>query len=103
MPHVSMAMVMPVIAADMTGHPPLHEGTEGVGMSRLQHGMKMIRHQTKAKDFDGILAFGRDQQIQESPVVPVFVESHGAAIATIQHMVRITADLSTRDTRHDDN
>ena len=29
LPHMPMAAVMPMVAPDVAGHPPLHEGTQG--------------------------------------------------------------------------
>lgn len=44
LPDMAMAAVMGVVAADMTGHPPLHEGAECVDSSGRYDEMKMIRH-----------------------------------------------------------
>jgi hypothetical protein len=60
LPHVPMTAVMPMIAADMTGHPPLHEGTQRSLCGGLHDEMKMIGHEAEAKEFDrvsGYLAF----------------------------------------------
>jgi hypothetical protein len=57
LPEVTMTPVMPMVAADMTGHPPLHERTECVRSRGLQHEMKMIRHQTEGKERTGNLVF----------------------------------------------
>ena len=100
LPDMPLAAVVPMVAADMAGHPPLHEGTEGIRMHGLQHRMKMVRHQAKAKYLDGILALGRDEQIEEGLIVAGFVENSCATIASIQHMVGMATELSTRDARH---
>jgi hypothetical protein len=58
LPHMSMTTVVPMVATDMAGHPPLHEGTEGRVTGRLQNKMKMIGHQTEGEHLHWMLRFG---------------------------------------------
>lgn len=101
LPHMSMTAVMPMVAADMTGHPPLHEGTQRSLCGRLHDQMKMIGHEAEAKEFDRVFGFGRSEQVEEGGVVALFVKHCRAAIATIQDMVGVTSDLTTRNPRHE--
>ena len=84
LPHMPMTAVVPMIAADMTGHPPLHEGAERGVRHRLHDEMKMIRHQTEAQEFDGILGFGSGEQVETRGVVAVVMKHRGAAVAAIE-------------------
>jgi protein-disulfide isomerase len=101
LPHVSMTAVMPMVAADMTGHPPLHEGAQRSLCGRLHDEMKMIGHEAEAKEFDRVFGFCRGQQIEACGVVALFVKHRRAAISTIQDMVGVTSDLTTRNPRHE--
>lgn len=102
LPDMAMAVVMPVIPAHMTGQPPQHDATEGASARRFQHEMKMIGHQTEAKDFDRIFGFGDDQQVEQGAVVAIFIKDRRATVATIDDVVDITSDLlSPREARHD--
>jgi len=95
-----VAMVVPMVAADVAGHPPLHERAEnGVG-GRLHDQMKMIGHEADAEELDRILGFGRGQQVEKGGVVAVLVEELGATVPTIQHIVGVSGHLSARNPRH---
>ena len=50
LPHMTRAAVVPVISADMTGHPPLHEGTEDIHRGRLHDEIKMIGSRENFED-----------------------------------------------------
>lgn len=95
-----MTAVVPMIAADMAGHPPLHEGTEGRMGGGLQDQMKMIWHQTETKDLDRMSGFRYGEQVEERGEVAVLVEDRGAAVPAIEHMVGVPGDLTTRNARH---
>ena len=60
----------------------------------------MIRHQAEAEDLERMLGFGRGKQLQEGRIVGLLVKDSGPTIATVQHMVGVPGDLSTRNTRH---
>jgi hypothetical protein len=47
LPDMAMTPVMPMIAAHMARHPPLHKRTECVRGRGLQHEMKMVRNNKK--------------------------------------------------------
>jgi len=100
LPDMAMAVVVPMIAAHMTGQPPLHERTERRLGGRLQHQMKMIGHHTEAKDLDGKLGLGRGEQVQEGAIVPVFVEDKSAPIAAIEDMVGVASTQTAGNARH---
>ena len=100
LPHMPMTPVVPMVAADMTGHPPLHEATQCSGCGRLHNQMKMIRHQTEAKHVDGMLGFRRGEQVEEGGVVAIFMKDHGSAVPTIEHMVGMAGDLTARNAWH---
>ena len=57
LPHMSMTAVVPMIATDMTGHPPVHEGTERGITDWLEYKMKMVGHQAKGEYLDGMPGF----------------------------------------------
>ena len=100
LPHMSMTAVVPMIAADMTGHPPLHEGAERGFRHRLHDEMKMIRHQTEAQEFDGMFGFRSGEQVEEGDVVTLLEEDRRATVPAIQDMVGVSGDLTTRNPRH---
>ena len=100
LPHMPMTAVVPMIAENMTGHPPLHEATQRRFRGRLHDEMKMIRHQTDAKEFDGMLGFCRGEQVEEGGVVALLEEDRRAAIPAIQDMVGVPGHLTARNPRH---
>jgi hypothetical protein len=62
--------------------------------------MKMIGHQAKAEDANRKLGLCRDQQREKCGVVGLFVKYHGAAVATVEDMVGVSGQLTTRNPRH---
>ena len=101
LPYMPMAAVMPMIATDMTGHPPLHEWDQRRISGRLYDKMEMIGHEADAKELNGILGFGRGEQIKECGVIAILVENCGTTVPTIQNLVGLPSDLSTWNTRHE--
>jgi len=100
LPHMPVTPVMPMVAPDMTGHPPLHERAESGSGSGLHNQMKMIGHETDGEHLDGKVPFGQGKQVEEGRVVAVLVEHGRAAVATIEHMVGVSGGLSARNARH---
>ena len=100
LPHMPVATVVPMIAADVAGHPPLHERAEGSVGGRLHDQVEMIGHEADAEEFDGVFGFCRGEQVEKCGVVAVLVEDRGATVPTIQHMVGVTSDLSPGNARH---
>ena len=66
--HMPMTPVVPMVAAGMTGHPPLHEAAQCSDCGRLYHQVKMIWYQTEGKHVDWMLGFRRGEQVEESVV-----------------------------------
>lgn len=100
LPHMPMTSVMAMIAADMAGHPPLHERAQGCISHGLHDQMEMIGHQAEAEYLDGMPHFGGGEQVEKGGVITVLVEDRGAPIPTIQDMVGVSSDVSTRNPRH---
>ncbi len=100
LPHMAVTVVVPMVAADVAGHPPLHERAQGRNRHGLHDQMEMIGHQAEAEDLDGMPGFGRAEQVKECSVIAVLVEDRGAPVSTIQHMVGVSSDVSTRNPRH---
>src|SRR5688500_16543197 len=100
LPDMAMTTVMVMIAPHMTGHPPLHKRTERIVPSRLQHEMEMVRHETEAKHVERVCVLGNDEQIEEGPVIAVFVKDRRAAISTINDVVDLSGHLSSWNARH---
>ncbi len=100
LPHMSVPVVVPMVAADVAGHPPLHERAEGSVGGRLHDEVKMIRHQADAEELDGVFGFRGGEQVKKCGVVAVLMEDRGATVATIQHMVDVSGHLSARNPRH---
>jgi len=94
LPDMPMAPVMPMVAPDVAGHPPLHEGTQGCSGGWRHDQMKVIRHETDAKELDGVIGFCTGEQVEKRCVVAVFVENCRTAIPSIQDMVGVTGHLS---------
>lgn len=101
LPYVPMTAVMPMVAADMTGHPPLHEVAQCSLCGWLHDEMKMIGHEAEAQEFDRVLGFRRGEEVEEGGVVAHFVEHRRATISAIQDMVGVTSDLAARNPRHE--
>ena len=85
LPDMAMTPVMPMIATDVTGHPPLHEGTEAISGDGRDHEMKMVGHHAETQDVDRMLGFGHAEQLKEGRLVGVFMEDVDATIVTVQH------------------
>lgn len=100
LPHMPMALVMAMVAANMAGHPPLHERAKGDVGGWLHDEVEMIGHEADAEEFDGVFGFRRGQQVEKGGVVAVLVEDRRAAVPTIEHMVGVPGDLSARNPRH---
>lgn len=100
LPDMAMTPVVPMITPHMTGHPPLHERAESGRDSWLHDEMKMIGHQAKAKNLDGISGFCRAAQIKEGGIVGVLVKDGCAAVATVQDVVGVSGAVSARNPRH---
>lgn len=100
LPHMPVTVVVPMVAADVGGHPPLHERAEGSVGGRLHDQVEMIGHEADAEEFDGVFGFCRGEQVEKCGVVAVLVEDRGATVATIQHMVDVSGHLSARNPRH---
>ncbi len=100
LPHMPMTVVVPMIATDMTGHPPVHEGAEGGITDRLEHQMKMVGHQTKREYLDRMLGVGGGKQLQKGSVVAVGVKHGGAAVTTIEDMKGMASQMAARDAGH---
>ncbi len=100
LPHMAMTPVMPMIAADMTGHPPLHEGAERCLRDGLYDEMKMIRHQIEGQECDGMFGFGGGERVKAGGVVARVMKDRRAAIPAIQVMVGRSGDLTARNPRH---
>jgi len=100
LPHMTMAPVMAMVAADVTRHPPLHERAEcGVG-GRLHDQVEMIGHEAEAEDFDRVLRFRGGKPVKERGVVAVLMEDRRATVPAVQNMVGVSGHLSAWNTRH---
>jgi len=73
LPHMPLAPVMAMVAAEMADHPPRHEGAQGRIRHRLHDQMEMIGHQTEAQELDGVCIFA---VASKSGVVEGVVNSH---------------------------
>lgn len=100
LPHMTVAPVMAMVAADVAGHPPLNEEAEGCIGGGCHDEMEMIGHQAEAQYLDGMPGVGRAEQVEKIVVVAIFVEDCGASVPTIQHMVGVPSDVSARNPRH---
>ena len=100
LPDMAMTPGMPMIAAHVARHPPLHEWTQRISSLGLQHKVKMIRHGAEAQDANPILGFAHLQQSEECRVVGIFMKYDCAAVAAIEYMVGVSGELSTRNARH---
>ncbi len=100
LPHMSMAPVMAMVAANVAGHPPLHERAECGGCGRLHDQVEMIGHQAEAKDSDRVRRFRGGEQVEEGGVVAVLVEDCRAPVPAIEHMVGMARHLSAWNPRH---
>ena len=102
LPHMPMTAVVPMIAPDMAGHPPVHEGAEGRLTDRLEHKMKMVGHHAKGEYLHGMLGFSGGEQLQKGSVIPIGVKHSGTTVATIEDMEGMAGQMAARDTRHRD-
>ena len=86
LPHMPVTAVVPMIATDMTGHPPVHEGAEGRITDWLEYKMKMVGHHAKGEYLHGMSGSRGGEQLQKGSVVAVGVKHGGAAVAAIEDM-----------------
>lgn len=100
LPHMPMTTVVPMIATDLTGHPPVHEGAEGRITDWLEHKMKMVGHHAKGEYLDGMSGFRGGEQFQKGSVVAVGVKHGGAAVAAIEDMEGMAGQMAARDAGH---
>lgn len=100
LPHMAVTPVMPMVAPDMTGHPPLHKRAEGLCSSGRNDEMEMVGHQAEAENLDGMPSFRRAEQIEASGIVAILVEDGGAAVATVQHMIGMASAVATGNAGH---
>ena len=100
LPHMPMASVVAMVAADMGGHPPLHEWAEGGVGGRLHDQMEMIGHEADGEELEGVFGFCRSEHIEERSVIAILVEDRRATAAAIEHMVGVSGHLSAWNTRN---
>lgn len=99
-PDRAMTSVMPMLAAHVARHPPLHERTECTLRGGLHDKMNMVRYETEAPDADRILGDGHLQQSQKRSVVAILMKDDGSTVPTIQDMIGRASDLAARNARH---
>jgi len=100
LPHRPVTPVMLMIAPDVIGHPPLHEGIEFFTGSGRDHEMEMVGHQAEAENLNGMPGFGLAEYIKKGLVVPILSENGRAPVSTIQNMERMPSDLSSWNPWH---
>jgi hypothetical protein len=100
LPYMSAAAVMLVVTSYMARQQPLHKVTQGGLMRRFKHQMKMIRHQAKSENFNGMTNLRFPQKREEGIVVLRLVKHRGAAIATVNNMISVSALLASWNSRH---
>ena len=100
LPDMAVAAIVPMVAAHMTGEPPVHERAEGVRGRGLKHKMEVVGHEAEAEELDGIAGFGVSEQVEEGSIVAVLVKDSCAAIATVEDVVDMAGDLTAWDARH---
>lgn len=91
---------MTMVAADVTGHPPVHERTERRVGGWWHHEVEMMGHQTDAEHVDRMFRLGHRKQVEEGGVILILVKDERAAVAAIEHMVGMASELSTGNARH---
>jgi len=99
LPHMPVAAVVPMVAADVASH-PLHERAEGGVRGRLHDEVKMIGHEADAEELDGVFGFRDGKQVEKCGIVAVLVEDRGASVPPIEDVVDVSGHLSTRNPRH---
>lgn len=100
LPHMPMTTIVPMIATDMAGHPPLHKRAEAGVAGWLQDKMKMIGHQAEGEQLHRILRFGSGEQIQKGPVIPIGMKHGRAAVAAIEDMEGVASEMAARYAGH---
>jgi hypothetical protein len=89
-----------MIAALVTGQPPLHYRAEGGRGLGLRHEVEVIRHDAETKPREGELLLGDREQVTEGMVVGVLVEDGRQPVTSVEDMIDVPGDLTTRDARH---
>ena len=100
LPDMPAASIMFVISANVAREQPLHELAQRGLVRRFKNEVKMIRHQAESEYFYPMTFLRFSQERKESFVVLRFVEYRGATVATINYVVRISALLSSGNSRH---
>ena len=71
LPHMPVTVVVPMVAADMAGHPLRHEWAEGCLGGRLHDEVKMIGHEADAEELDEVGGFRGGEPVETGGIVAV--------------------------------
>ena len=88
LPDMAAGAIMPMVAANMAGHEPLHEFVEMFRLLRLYKQMKMVWHQTPGaqpdrKSFPRLL-----HNFREGQIVAILVEYLLSTIAPVDDVIK---------------
>lgn len=65
--------------------------------------MEVIGHQTEAEELQGVVGFRSGEQVKKGGIGAILLEDRRAAIVTVEDMIGMASELSTRNTRHENN
>jgi hypothetical protein len=91
---VAAAMIMAVIAADVSGKQPHHVVAQVAVGARPEGKVKMVGHQAISQESHRRAFAGPAEQFEKSGLVAVLAKDAAAAIASIEDMVAVAAQSS---------
>ena len=100
LPNVPARTVEFVVTSDVRVLQPMHPPTQIAIGGRLEHEMKVIRHQTVSQHRHRHFHAGMGDRLEKSLVVAVFEEHLPPPIPPVDDVAANTANRGSRDSRH---
>ena len=100
---MAAAVVVLMVAADMSGEQPHHVVTQVSVGGRPEGKMEMVGHQAIGEKAHGSSFSRLAQQLDEGGVIAVFEENSTSAIASVEDMVTVAAQGSSWVSWHEED
>ena len=102
LPDVAARLISGMNLADMGSQQPLHKATDVGCLVGSDTHMKMIGHQAKGKNLNGMALLGLCDQLDERPIVCIREEDFLSGIAAVEDMKRAMGKYPSENSRHFD-
>ena len=98
--HVSAAVVVLMITADMGGKQPAHVIAQVAVAARPEDEMEVVGHEAIGQEADRDAFAGLAEQLEEGSEIAVLVEDGAARVPAVENVVAVTAQGSASIARH---